>query len=670
MWKIRYNKDSGLVSSFEQIEGIPLAITSEAQNNSGDEIEVEFTGEIPEDREGYKRTLYYGIEPKVGELKTASVYATYTLEGWFEVASKLEMSAKVGGSIINIVHAPISNVPPFDFPNGTSHYIVTSFDKPLELDQEVQIYVDYRGTKNNLVYDTYLQIGEWKAGTGNLTLPVNVGYYQCSAFSPQYKKFKVVANMVGKKDLRIKIDVKYIDKDLPSGGSFSVAVEVDRLTNSTAKNLLLISRGVGDDLTGVYSNLPLSPEEKTNIPYAANAKYLEPYKTANIYDYKSNVYSGALLESMAISSSGQHASVKVQCGQTYVVWHDKDSLWNNEYVNTCGYFETDSQQWKDVALSTFKFTDADFDTKHIGRIFTVPTSFTKPSGGVITDYVYFVINVNYEPTLKDANAIKTLTIEEGNLSSGYLPYNALFGYALAFSSQDSASSGRYVSQVIMTAGDSLTYGAGATDGYTYQAEMQRILQTRSIINKGNSGADSGRLVAILTEIKDRDTAVIPTTPSYDGIAAVTIMIGINGGPGGDVSKIPTISIYESLAAIEAGNPLVYEGITINTYLDYFNLFPDEYATNVALCIEWIRWKNPEIDVYLITTPQSSGRPTYPIPLREITISLGLYYSIEVLDAYAECGVTSKQEPILYADNIHLNNAGYKKLGAFLGNKMK
>ena len=90
-WKIRYDKDIGLVSSFEQMEGIPLMRASAEQIVYGNELEVEYYGEMPEDREGYKKTLFYGVEPNdtavaTLEMKSPSLYATYAVAGWFEVA--------------------------------------------------------------------------------------------------------------------------------------------------------------------------------------------------------------------------------------------------------------------------------------------------------------------------------------------------------------------------------------------------------------------------------------------------------------------------------------------------------------------------------------------------------------------------------------------------------
>ena len=95
-WKIRYNKDSGLVSHFEQMEGNPLMKSSAEQTVDSNELEVVYDGMIPEDREGYTRTLFYGVEPNdtevtTLEMKYTTLYATYTVAGWFEVASNDKM---------------------------------------------------------------------------------------------------------------------------------------------------------------------------------------------------------------------------------------------------------------------------------------------------------------------------------------------------------------------------------------------------------------------------------------------------------------------------------------------------------------------------------------------------------------------------------------------------
>ena len=87
-WKIRYNQDSGKVSHFEQIEHNSLLKASFEQIVDDNELEVEYTEEIPQDREGYDKTLFYGVDPNDAEAtKDCSLYATYAVAGWIEVAN-------------------------------------------------------------------------------------------------------------------------------------------------------------------------------------------------------------------------------------------------------------------------------------------------------------------------------------------------------------------------------------------------------------------------------------------------------------------------------------------------------------------------------------------------------------------------------------------------------
>ena len=93
-WKIRYNQDSGKVSHFEQNEGGPLMRASAEQIVDDNELEVEYYGEIPEDRDGYKKTLFYGVKPNKTENRmfvaasgNPTLYATYELTGWVEIES-------------------------------------------------------------------------------------------------------------------------------------------------------------------------------------------------------------------------------------------------------------------------------------------------------------------------------------------------------------------------------------------------------------------------------------------------------------------------------------------------------------------------------------------------------------------------------------------------------
>ena len=96
-WKIRYDKNSGEVSSFEQ-DGSPLLRSSSEQIIDINELEATYDGVIPEDREGYKRTLYYGVEPNdtevaTLEMRSPTLYAAYAVAGWLEVASQKKVDS-------------------------------------------------------------------------------------------------------------------------------------------------------------------------------------------------------------------------------------------------------------------------------------------------------------------------------------------------------------------------------------------------------------------------------------------------------------------------------------------------------------------------------------------------------------------------------------------------
>ena len=95
-WKIRYDQDSGKVSSFEQMEGSPLMRASAEHVTDLSELEVVYNGVIPEDREGYDKTLFYGVVPNDAEVSTLEIryptlYATYEATGWVEVATHVNL---------------------------------------------------------------------------------------------------------------------------------------------------------------------------------------------------------------------------------------------------------------------------------------------------------------------------------------------------------------------------------------------------------------------------------------------------------------------------------------------------------------------------------------------------------------------------------------------------
>ena len=200
-WKIRYNQDSGLVSSFEQIEGGPLMRASAEQivDSNELEIEVEYYGEIPEEREGYDRALFYGVEPnETGittlEIKNPTLYATYAVTGWVEVASKDYVDGVVFRSIELNLSTAINSVPGHLRKKGlTLQYI----DASGRLNKSIRI-----GKDSENWYDNLLWVPEVIQYNGEVINSINLSSNQSgsgytkydsrnearNSIPPQYKK--------------------------------------------------------------------------------------------------------------------------------------------------------------------------------------------------------------------------------------------------------------------------------------------------------------------------------------------------------------------------------------------------------------------------------------------------------------------------------------------------
>lgn len=217
---------------------------------------------------------------------------------------------------------------------------------------------------------------------------------------------------------------------------------------------------------------------------------------------------------------------------------------------------------------------------------------------------------------------------------------------------------RFKDKKIMCFGDSITYGT--MGGYVHYIQT---ITGANVINLGSSGATTGRLLAIMTPVKDRSDVVVVDTPDYTDVAAVTIMIGRNQTLSGSITDIPSgpeISIDRL--------PFVYNGIAVETEEDYWNLFQDNFVCNVAMCIEYVKFKNPMAKIYLITPPISTTDINATNNLKNVRnaiMDLGDFYSVPVIDAQNNAGMDVKHFHKYTYDGTHLNFAGNKLIGEYI-----
>lgn len=234
-------------------------------------------------------------------------------------------------------------------------------------------------------------------------------------------------------------------------------------------------------------------------------------------------------------------------------------------------------------------------------------------------------------------------------------------------------------------GDSITYGYITIDGVRQDVRYTEVIKERlgcNIQNYGSSGAATGRLCDIMTggEVS-RKSDVDPSEPSlctdYSDADIVTIMIGTNSGiyVGGVASKKEDIpAIYgATVKTIADGGSIVYGEQTISTLEEYWNLFPNSFHGNLALCIEWVQWKNPNAKIYLITPPANNigeWRGFIYSEVRPALYEIAHHYGVEVIDAQVNCGISMHNLLDYTFDGVHFNQDGCKKWGNYIADQLK
>ena len=291
------------------------------------------------------------------------------------------------------------------------------------------------------------------------------------------------------------------------------------------------------------------------------------------------------------------------------------------------------------------------------------------------DNIGIVINTLFLGNPKDF--VEGLQVEVGTSPTDYVEGGGIvlekvFGYPLPkTSSGGGGTSGDAVlnylkNQVMFFFGDSITAGTGGG----YVGLVKEKVGLGNAVNYGSNGASSGRLVSIMTGLGIRDTENVQNV-DYMTCKAITIQIGTNGGVSGNFEKdIPNISIYDIQSY-----PYTYNNpdgtitdATLDNAEDYFKkLFPDTFYGNLALCLEWVRWKNPNCRVYLITIPPSDRRNH--IAVRDALIELGNLYSIHVIDAQANSGCSIRNITEWSLDKTHLNIIGNELWASYIAREL-
>ena len=203
-------------------------------------------------------------------------------------------------------------------------------------------------------------------------------------------------------------------------------------------------------------------------------------------------------------------------------------------------------------------------------------------------------------------------------------------------------------------GDSITQG---TEGGYVGLVAEKLGCNSS--NFGVSGNRSGGTVNRMTDIVRSGEPTYSSYPDYTLADFATIMIGTNdvtaSYPMGTLADIPTSKLSDF------ADPY-----------DYWALFPATYIGNVALCIEFAKWKNRELKVYLVSSPHYAGNGSWMIPVVNALTALAPVYSVPYLNATYECGIDLKNK-LDYAEDgtspNHLNVLGNRVFADWLAARL-
>lgn len=216
---------------------------------------------------------------------------------------------------------------------------------------------------------------------------------------------------------------------------------------------------------------------------------------------------------------------------------------------------------------------------------------------------------------------------------------------------------------------------GATNSYVDY--LINYYNNSAVQNLAHNGWTAAGLVNELTNIA-RDTRFEATNPNYENVSAVIINIGTNGGVSGTIeNSIPQISNATNLndellnylnITDVLENGIKYNGNIIDNANDYWDLFSNDWYGNVALCIEYIQWKNPKTQIFLLPPCISSiadNKSNSAKSIQTAMENLSEIYSINVIDINKSVGINRRNEELYRLDYVHGTNLRNEMVGNFI-----
>lgn len=137
----------------------------------------------------------------------------------------------------------------------------------------------------------------------------------------------------------------------------------------------------------------------------------------------------------------------------------------------------------------------------------------------------------------------------------------------------------------------------------------------------------------------------------------------------------TLTNYNIFTIMLGTNQGLTDTVDEDTNAENYENYSDTNTGNYCKIIEYIYSQVPSAQIILLTPPYANDRTGRVEQLeltRNVIIKIASKYNLPYIDVYKESGI-SQTTLATYApyDNLHLSrNIGYKKLGTFLGNKIK
>lgn len=223
-------------------------------------------------------------------------------------------------------------------------------------------------------------------------------------------------------------------------------------------------------------------------------------------------------------------------------------------------------------------------------------------------------------------------------------------------------------------GDSITWAQNNGSKPGFVPLVGDGLELNKFKNGGQSGATTSGLASNMLHNSFRTTPAISET-DYTKFHAVVIQIGTNGGVSGDINAdIPDIGIYDisSYPYSYSASGKTITSATLTAPIDFFTLcFADTFYGNIALCIEWVRYCNPNCRIFLTTIPPSERGNHEAV--RSALINLADKMSVQVIDAQAHAGLglwnITQWTCDLSSPRTHFNAKGNEMWASYIANEL-